>query len=86
MGRYKFTPNTTYAEAIRKEGIELRDDKDIMVFFLVNVSQSYVKMLKANGYTELRRNDVIPMAALKIDEAYIQSIKKAAYLMYPYVT
>ena len=77
MGRYKFTANASYGEAIRKEGIELRDDKDIMVFFLVNVNQAYVKMLKANGYTELKRNDVIPLAALKVDEAYIQSIKKS---------
>lgn len=77
MGRYKFTANADYGEAIRKEGIELRDDKDIMVFFLVNVNRGYVKMLKANGYTELKRNDVIPLASLKVDEAYIQSIKKS---------
>lgn len=77
MGRYKFTPNATYAEAMRKEGIDLRDDKDIMVFFLVNISGSYVKMLKNNGYTQLDRNDVIPLAALKVDEPWIQSIKKS---------
>jgi len=77
MGRYKFTANATYAEAIRKEGIELSDDKDVMVFFLVNISGSYVKMLKNNGYTNLSRNDVIPLAALKVDEPWIQSIKKS---------
>lgn len=77
MGRYRFTASADYADAIRKEGIELRDDKDVMVFFLVNVTRSYVKMLKQNGYTGLERNDVIPMAAMKVDEAYIQSIKKS---------
>ncbi|NII27635.1 M56 family metallopeptidase [Pseudoflavitalea sp. X16] len=77
MGRYKFTPNASFADNIRKEGIELRHDRDIMTFFLVNVTQGYVKMLKANGYTELKRNDVIPLAAMKVDEAYIQSIKKS---------
>lgn len=77
MGRYKFTSNATYAEAMRQEGIDLRNDKDIMVFFLVNISGSYVKMLKHNGYTELDRNDVIPLAALKVDEPWIQSIRKS---------
>ncbi len=77
MGRYKFTPNNDYAEAMKKEGIEIRHDKDLMTFFLVNVNKAYVKMLKDNGYTELRRNDVIPMAALKVDEAYIKSIKSS---------
>jgi len=77
MGRYKFTANKDYAEAIRKEGIELRNDKDVMVFFFVNVSRSYVKMLKDNGYTELSRNDVIPLAALKVDGPWIQSMKNS---------
>lgn len=77
MGRYKFTPNNDYAEAMKKEGIEIRHDKDVMTFFLVNVNKAYVKMLKDNGYTELRRNDVIPMAALKVDEAYIKAIKSS---------
>lgn len=77
MGRYKFSANAAYADAIRKEGIELRDDKDVMVFFFVNVTQSFVKMLKANGYQDLKRNDVIPLAALKVDAPWIESIKKS---------
>jgi len=74
MGRYKFTPAVGFADAMKKEGIELRNDKDIMVFFFVNATVGYVKMLKSNGYADLDREDVIPMAALKIDEAYIKAI------------
>ncbi|MDF2189876.1 M56 family metallopeptidase [Paraflavitalea sp. CAU 1676] len=75
MGRYKFTPAAGFAETMKKEGIELRHDKDVLVFFFVNVTHSYVKMLKNNGYNDIDRDDVIPLAALKIDEPYIKAIK-----------
>src|SRR5436853_3333826 len=51
MGTYKFTPNKTYGDNMRKEGINVSSDKDLMVFFFVNIKQSYVQMLKQNGYT-----------------------------------
>ncbi len=75
MGRYKFTPAAGYADKMKQEGIEMRNDNDVMIYFLVNVTGSYVKMLKAQGYTNLNRNDVIPLAALRIDEAYITGLK-----------
>jgi len=76
MGRYQFTADKSYGEAMRKAGIEIKDDKDQLVFFMVNIKQSYVQMLKDNGYTTLTKHDLIPLAALKVDAAYIQSIKK----------
>lgn len=79
MGNYKFTADKTYGEAMRKEGINLADDRDLMVFFFVNIKQSYVQMLKQNGYTKLDKDDIIPLAALGIDEAYIKSIKAAGF-------
>jgi len=77
MGRYKFVADKSYAEAMQKEGVDLRNDGDQMVFFMVDVKRSYVQMLKSNGYTNLKRNDLIPLAALKVDGDYIQSLKKS---------
>ena len=79
MGSYKFVANKTYSDAMRKEGINLSDDKDVMVFFFVNIKLSYVQMLKQNGYTNLNKDDVIPLAALDINETYIKSIKQAGF-------
>lgn len=76
MGTYKFTSNTAYSAAMRKEGIDITKDSDLMVFFMVNIKQSYVQMLKKNGFAKLDKDQLIPLAALKIDEAYIISIKE----------
>jgi len=77
MGTYKFTANKDYSTAMRKEGVELANDNDLLVFFMINVKVSYVQMLKKNGYTNLDKDQVIPLAALDVNEAYITSIKKA---------
>jgi hypothetical protein len=77
MGTYKFASNEAYGAAMRKEGIEIKKDNDLLVFFMVNIKQSYVQMLKKNGYYSLDKDQLIPLAALNIDEAYITSIKQA---------
>lgn len=77
MGTYKFTANKDYSTAMRKEGVELANDNDLLVFFMINVKVSYVQMLKKNGYTNLDKDQVIPLAALDVNEAYIASIRKA---------
>jgi len=77
MGTYKFTTNKEYGTAMRKEGVDLEDDEDFMVFFMINVKQSYVQMLKKNGYNNLDKDEVIPLAALEVNEGYITSIKQA---------
>ena len=77
MGTYKFTTNKEYGTALRKEGVDLEDDEDFMVFFMINVKQSYVQMLKKNGYNNLDKDEVIPLAALEVNEGYITSIKQA---------
>lgn len=76
MGTYKFTANKDYSTAMHKEGIDLKDDEDLMVFFMINIKQSYVQMLKKNGYTKLDKDQLIPLAALDVNEAYITSIKQ----------
>ncbi|SDY52544.1 Signal transducer regulating beta-lactamase production, contains metallopeptidase domain [Flavobacterium aquidurense] len=77
MGTYKFTANTAYSAAMEKEGIDLKDDEDRMVFFMINIKQSYVQMLKKNGYSKLDKDQLIPLAALDVNEDYITSIKQA---------
>ena len=74
MGKYKFTPNKNYGDDMQKEGIDITQDEDAMVFFFINVKRSYVKMLKQNGYTDLDKDKIIPLVALDINEAYIKSI------------
>jgi beta-lactamase regulating signal transducer with metallopeptidase domain len=77
MGTYKFTANKEYGTAMRKEGVDISKDEDLMVFFMINIKQSYVQMLKKNGYNSLDKDQLIPLAALDINEAYITSIKQA---------
>lgn len=77
MGTYKFAASKTYAAAMSKEGINLNEDNDSMVFFMINIKQSYVQMLKKNGYNNLDKDELIPLAALDVNEAYITSIKQA---------
>ncbi|WP_345139828.1 M56 family metallopeptidase [Flavobacterium ginsengiterrae] len=77
MGTYKFTANKDYSTTMRKEGLDISKDTDLMVFFMINIKTSYVQMLKKNGYNSLDKDQVIPLAALDVNEAYITSIKKA---------
>lgn len=77
MGTYKFTANKDFNAALEKEGITVADDSDLMVYFMVNLKLSYVKMLKKNGYKDIDKEQLIPLAALDVNEDYINSIKKA---------
>jgi hypothetical protein len=77
MGTYKFTADKDYGTAMRNEGVVLEDDEDFMVFFMINVKESYVQMLKKKGYNNLDKDQLIPLAALDVNEAYITSIKQA---------
>lgn len=76
MGRYKFIADKGFNDYLRKENINVDDDRDLMVFFMVDVKRTYVQMLKGQGYATLSKNDLIPLAALKVDAAYIQSLKQ----------
>jgi hypothetical protein len=79
MGQYVFKANKAYSDDMKKEGVDLRNDQDVMVFFMVNVTRSYVQMLKKNGYKSFDRKDLIPLAALNIDEDYILSFKRNGF-------
>lgn len=75
-GTYKFTADKNYQATMLKEGIKITDD-DLMVFFMVNIKQSYVQMVKQKGYTNPDKDQLIPLVALDVNEAYIASIKQA---------
>ena len=77
MGKYKFVPNKQYAAEMDKEIDEKLSDRDIMVFFFIDIKKSYVTMLKNQGYDEIGKNELIPLAALNVDAAYISSLKSS---------
>jgi predicted nucleotidyltransferase len=79
MGRYKFSADKGFASYLEKEGIRDTDDEDLMTYFIVGVSRSYIGMLKANGYTKLDKDELVPLAALKVDAAFIKSLKDNGY-------
>jgi hypothetical protein len=77
MGTYKFIVDKQYMTDMGKDIDDELRDKDVMVFWFINIKRSYVKMLKDEGYTDIGKNDVIPMAALKIESSYIRGLKAA---------
>ncbi|PJJ08685.1 beta-lactamase regulating signal transducer with metallopeptidase domain [Flavobacterium sp. 1] len=77
MGTYKFTADKKFSAAMAQEGVTVADETDIMVFFMVNVKVSYVKMLKKNGYKNIDKDQLIPLVSLDANEEYINSIKQA---------
>jgi beta-lactamase regulating signal transducer with metallopeptidase domain len=77
MGTYKFSPNKNFSKELAEQGVTVAKDIDLMVFFMVNVKTSYVKMLKKKGYKDIKEDDLIPLAALDVNEDYINSITKA---------
>jgi hypothetical protein len=77
MGSYKFTPNEDFTNFLTKEGVTGYREKDNLVFFMINVKRSYVTSLKAMGYGNLSKDDLIPLVALNVTPEYIKSLKVA---------
>ncbi len=76
MGDYNFVPAKAYAAQMNSGGIDMKSDNDAIVFFLLNIKASYLQMLKNNGFKNITKEELIPLAALNVDEQYINSIKK----------
>jgi beta-lactamase regulating signal transducer with metallopeptidase domain len=79
MGHYKFVADKTYGETMSSELKEKLDDRDLLVFFFVDVKKGFLPMLKSEGYTDVTKDELIPVAALGIDQAYIRTIKNAGF-------
>ncbi|WP_160164140.1 M56 family metallopeptidase [Nafulsella turpanensis] len=80
MGRYKFIGNPDFNEAMYKEGIDVEGGKESMTFFLLDITTSYVLMLKEHGYPGLRKEDLTSLAAQSVGK---QEIKEQALLDVP---
>jgi len=79
MGHYKFVADKSYGDYMSGELKEKLDERDQLVFFFVNIKKDFLPMLKSEGYTGITKDDLIPVAALGIDQAYIRSIKNAGF-------
>jgi hypothetical protein len=78
MGTYKFVASKDFSATMAKEGVTLSDESDIMVFFMVNIKTSYVKMLKKNGYKNIDKDQLISLVSLGVNEDYVSAMKQAA--------
>jgi beta-lactamase regulating signal transducer with metallopeptidase domain len=78
MGTFKFNPDNTFLAFLKQEGVNA-DEEDGNVFFAINLKRSYITMLKKQGYKDLTKDELIPLAALKIDEPFIHSIKSNGF-------
>jgi hypothetical protein len=79
-GHYKFTANKEFSDYLNKEGIANdNDENDQFAFFTINVTKEYVTMLQANGFGHISKGELIAMAALKVDAAFIKSWKANAF-------
>lgn len=76
MGRYKFLKDEQYAAYMSSQGLGALSDQDLMTFFFVDVKKDYPQLLKSEGFNGVGKNDIVPLAALKVDKAYIQSMRK----------
>ena len=72
MGTYKFVADKAYVDYMNKELNEKLDEDDQMAFFFINIRKDYLQMLKAEGFTGIEKDELIPMAAMKIDARLYQ--------------
>lgn len=80
-GQYTFKGDESFSSELKKLGVKDldRDENELFVFFMVNVSKSYVTMLGKNGFEGISKNNLIAMAAMKIDETYIANMKASGF-------
>ncbi len=79
MGHYKFIPNSEYRTYMATAIKEKLDDGDQMTFFFVDIKKGYVEMLKKEGYDGIEKDQLIPLAALKVDGPFIKSVKESGF-------
>jgi len=79
IGHYKFTPNKDYIDYMNKQHLSGNEEDIYFSFFMMDVKKEYVAFLKANGFDDLTKGQVISMTALKVDADYINFWKKIGY-------
>lgn len=68
-GSYEFIGNKSYRDLMSKEGIQIKEEEELMTFFLLDISKAYVQMLKGHGYTQLKKQDLTSLATFGIGKA-----------------
>ncbi|WP_245681361.1 M56 family metallopeptidase [Arcticibacter eurypsychrophilus] len=79
MGTYKFNPDKEYLSYLKKEGIDINEEQDAIVFFTIDMKKSYIRMLKKQGFHEFTKDNLVPLVALKVDEKFITDIKSNGF-------
>ena len=77
MGTYKFIASKDFTRDMAQEGVTVSNESDVMIFFMVNVKTSYVKMLKKNGYKKIDKDQLIPLVSMDVNENYVNAIRQA---------
>jgi BlaR1 peptidase M56 len=72
FGHFHFTPDAAYFPALKQLGVEDLEDRRQFGFFAMNIKKEYVTMLAHNGYPHLSARDLLSLAAMHVDEAFIQ--------------
>ena len=72
FGHFHFTPDAAYFPALKQLGVEDIEDRRQFGFFALNVRKDYVNMLAHNGYPHISQRDLLSLAAMHVDEAFIQ--------------
>ncbi|GAB3175520.1 M56 family metallopeptidase [Telluribacter humicola] len=65
-GHYEFVGNKSFRDLMSKEGIGIKEDEELMTFFLLDISNAYVQMLKSHGYTKLMKQDLTSLATFGV--------------------
>ncbi len=73
-GTYMFTPNATFFDDLRKAGLTVDEPEKQLIFADLDITREYISDMRAAGYT-LDVNDLITFRALRIDRAYIDSLR-----------
>ena len=72
FGHFHFIPDAAYFPALKQLGVEDIEDRRQFGFFAMNIKKDYVTMLVHNGYQHLSQRDLLSLAAMHVDEAYIR--------------
>ncbi|HXB94056.1 MAG TPA: M56 family metallopeptidase [Puia sp.] len=72
FGHFRFTPDAAYFSALKQMGVEDMDGRREFAYFTVNIKKDYVNMVMHNGYPHISQRDLISLAAMKIDQDFIQ--------------
>jgi len=72
FGHFHFVPDAAYFPALKQLGVEDIEDRRQFGFFAMNIKKDYVNMLVHNGYQHISQRDLLSLAAMHVDEAYIQ--------------